>query len=531
MRVCEILDFAAENHADTRVTSRLAGGVVSHTYAEIRSRTHRAANALIDLGLGVGDAVATLAWNHHRHLELYYAIPGIGGVIHTINPRVSAEQIAYMIRVAGDKALAFDSDLAGLVADVVSRLDDPIILIELTEADPIEQRAHSYETLLAAAGEGFTWVTGSELDVFGLCFTSGTTGDPKGVAYTHRSTVLHAMACCMAEAQAVSSRETILPVVPMFHANAWGLAHSAPMAGAALVLPGRFLDSRSLLDLIEQTGVTFLCGVPTVWQAILDDVAATGRDLGSLRRAGMGGSAPSAAMITRLEQAGVDVFHAWGMTETNPSAGTGFLKAKHMEAPLSERVAIKMGQGRPIFGLNRKLVDKDGGALPRDGRTPGKLMVQGNWVVAQYTNVDASPLQDGWFDTGDIATIDPDGYMVLVDRSKDLIKSGGEWISSIELENIALGVDGVAYAAALGRPDRRWGERPIIVVARRPGHPVLDSDILAAMTSKLMKWQVPDEVVFRDTLPLTAVGKIDKKALRRDLFADPPVQVSIATAT
>ncbi len=520
LRVCEILDFAALNHADTEVVSRLADGVVRHGYADIRRRARRAAHALTGLGLGRGDAVATLAWNHHRHLELYYAIPGFGGVIHTINPRVSPDQIAYMIDVAEDRALAFDSDFADLVKAVAARVARPLQLIELTAGPVTLPGALSYEALIEGASEDFDWVSGEETDRFGLCFTSGTTGEPKGVAYTHRSTVLHAMACCMAEAQAVSSRETILPVVPMFHANAWGLAHSAPMAGARLVLPGRQLDGASLLDLIKQERVTFLCGVPTVWQAILDTAEALGKSLEPLRRAGMGGSAPSEAMIERLEAGGADVFHAWGMTETNPSAGTGFLKAKHLVEPAAEQRKRKVGQGRPIFGLERRLVSEEGAPLPHDGAHAGRLQVRGNWVVDQYINAERTAVDsEGWFDTGDVATIDGDGYMQLVDRSKDLIKSGGEWISSIELENLALGVDGVAYAAALGKPDRKWGERPIMVVVRRPGHAVTEADILRAMSHKLMKWQVPDAVVFREGLPLTAVGKIDKKALRADLFA------------
>lgn len=519
LRVSDILDFAARNHSDTEVVSRLGSGeIVRHTYQAIHERARRAANALVGLGLTAGDRVATIAWNHHRHLELYYAVPGIGGAIHTINPRIQPEQIAYMLEVAEDKVLAFDSDLAPLVRDVLARLSRPIVLVELCKGDPSQQDAIGYEQALATASADFRWAQGAETDPFGICFTSGTTGNPKGVVYTHRSTVLHAMACCMAEAQAISSRETILPVVPMFHANAWGLAHSAPMAGAKLVLPGPFLDGPSLLDLCVAEGVTFICGVPTVWQSLLDTAERDPNGFGSVRRAGMGGSAPSRVMVERLERAGLDVFHAWGMTETNPSAGTGFLKAKHLGLPEAEQIDLKLGQGRPIFGLDRLLLDDNGQAVSHDGKTPGRLLVSGNWVVGEYLNADSPTLENGWFDTGDIATIDRDGYMRLVDRSKDLIKSGGEWISSIELENQAQEVSGVLHAAALGKPDPKWGERPILVVSRKPDAGVTEAEIRAALAARLVKWQVPDRIFFRDTLPLTATGKIDKRKLRHELF-------------
>jgi fatty-acyl-CoA synthase len=517
--VCDILDFAAANHGDTEVVSAFADGtVVRHGYLQIQERAKRAANALTDAGFARGDAIATLGWNDHRHLELYYAIPGIGGAIHTINPRVSADQIAYMIETAKDKALAFDPSLSDLVSAIVARIDRPLTLIEMCSGPAQFPAAIGYENFIKDASPQFQWVSVKETDPFGICFTSGTTGNPKAVVYTHRSTVLHAMACCMAEAQAVSGRETILPVVPMFHANAWGLAHSAPMAGAKLVLPGPRLDGNSVLDLAVAEQVTFICGVPTVWQAILDVAEQQGRTLSPIKRAGMGGSAPSRLMVERLEHAGLDVFHAWGMTETNPSAGTGFLKAKHLSLNAEDKITLKLGQGRPIFGLQRKIVDDDGHDLPTDGQSAGRLMVSGNWVVGEYMNAEGSPLEEGWFDTGDIATIDKDGYMKLVDRSKDLIKSGGEWISSIEVESHAQGVPGVLHAAALAEPDPKWGERPVLVVSRQPGFPVSDTEILTVLATKLVKWQVPDKVIFRDALPMTATGKIDKRRLREEIF-------------
>jgi 3-(methylthio)propionyl---CoA ligase len=516
LRVCDILTFAADNHGDVVMASRMGSRVVHHTYATLHERSRRTAAGLARLGLQRGGRMATIAWNHHRHFELYYAIPGIGAVIHTINPRVAPEQIAYMIEAAADTVLAYDSEFAPLVAEVMGIVSRPLVLVDLGDGAPSLPGAISYEALATTAPIG-DWAAGAETEPFGICFTSGTTGNPKGVMYTHRSTVLHAMACCMSEGQAISSRETIMPVVPMFHANAWGLAHSAPMAGARLVLPGRFLDGQSVLDLIEAEQVTFVCGVPTVWQSTLDFADANKRTLGSLKRAGMGGSAPSAALIERLESRGVDVFHAWGMTETNPSAGTGFLKTKHAAEPMPSRTARKMRQGRGLFGLQKRLVDDDGRPVPHDGLTSGRLLVRGNWVVGQYFNVDTPTLQDGWFDTGDVATIDADGYLCIVDRAKDLIKSGGEWISSIALENTALTLDGVQQAAALARPDPKWGERPVMVVVRRPGSEVTEQQVIDVIASHLPRWQTPDAVFFRDTLPLTAVGKIDKKKLRAEL--------------
>lgn len=518
LQVSDILDFAAENHGDTLMASRMGDGhVVHHDYAGLHARARRMAAALAALGVARGQRVATLAWNHHRHFELYYAVPGVGAVIHTINPRVPPEQMAYMLDTAQDRVLCFDTDLVPVVEAMLARAQTKPLLIELCDGEPSMPGALGYERLMNEHAHGADWLRLDEREPFGLCFTSGTTGPPKGVQYTHRSTVLHAMACCSAEAQALSSRETVLPVVPLFHANGWGLPHSAPMVGARLVMPGRRLDATSLLDLCRRESVSFVCGVPTVWQLMLEEIDRTGGTPPSLVRAGMGGSAPSRAMVEKLESLGMDVFHAWGMTETNPGAGTGGLKPRHLAEPLAQRIERKRTQGRPIFGLQRRLVDEQGHDVPRDGRSPGHLMVRGNWVVDRYINSDA-PTVDGWFDTGDIGTLDGDGTLRLVDRAKDLIKSGGEWISSIELENWAMACPGVAQVAALGKPDDTWGERPLLVVVVKPGAQADASAVLATMAPHVAKWQLPEEVIFRDTMPLTATGKVDKKALRSAIF-------------
>jgi fatty-acyl-CoA synthase len=423
-----------------------------------------------------------------------------------------------MIDTANDQALCFDSDLAPIVEQALRHVQRSPLLIELTATVPVLSGAMSYEEMVGTEPHGIDWLRLTETEPFGLCFTSGTTGHPKGVMYTHRSTVLHAMACCSADAQALSTHETVLPVVPLFHANGWGLPHSAPMAGARLVMPGRRLDAVSLIDLCQRERVSFVCGVPTIWQMMLDELKRSGEKLSTVRRAGMGGAAPSQRMVQELEAMGMDVFHAWGMTETNPGAGTGLLKAKHAAEPLADRIERKRGQGRAIFGLQRGLFDESGAPLAHDGTTPGRLMVRGNWVVAQYLNGAAPVSQDDWFDTGDLATIDADGGLRIVDRAKDLIKSGGEWISSVELENVALAVSGVAQVAALGRPDEKWGERPVLVVRRQVDVELTGESLLAAMASRLARWQLPDEVIFWSEMPLTATGKIDKKRIRAELF-------------
>ncbi len=517
LRVGDILTFAAENHGDREVVTSTGAGRVRRSYSDVYNRARRLSGGLAAAGFKAGDRLATLAWNHHRHLELYYAIPGIGAAVHTLNPRMPATDLAYMVDVAEDIALFFDSDLAGLAQEIAASCTRPLRLFELSDAEATLNGAMPFEALIWDSPGPADWVPVRETDIFAICFTSGTTGSPKGVAYTHRSSVLHAMAGCMTEGQRIGGEETVLPVVPMFHANAWGLAHSAPMAGAGLVLPGRWLDGPSLLNLIKGEQVSFVCGVPTVWQGILD-AAGESPDFGSLKRAGIGGAAPSRAMLMQLESAGLDVFHSWGMTETNPSAGTGLLKSSHRDEPLEARVDRKLGQGRPVFGLERRIVSDCGDPVPRDGKTPGRLLVRGNWVVGRYLNADAG-LEDGWFDTGDIATIDQDGYMVIVDRAKDLIKSGGEWISSSDLESRALSVDGILQAAAIARPDEKWGERPVLFVVCRPGFAVETEQVKHALAEQLPRWQVPEDIHVRDALPLTATGKTDKKRLRSELLA------------
>ncbi|MBD2836470.1 long-chain-fatty-acid--CoA ligase [Pseudomonas sp. JM0905a] len=521
--VSSLLEHAERYHGDTEIVSRTVEGTLHrYTYADAHRRAKKAANALKKLGVQQGDRVGTLAWNGYRHFELYYAISGMGAITHTINPRLFPEQISWIANDAEDGVVFFDLSFASLVESIAAHCPSVKYWVAMTA--PAHMPALSipnllcYEDLLAEESDDFAWPQLDENDAAALCYTSGTTGNPKGVLYSHRSTLLHALSSSLPDALALSGRDVISPVVPMFHVNAWGLPYSAPLVGAKLVFPGAALDGESVFELFENEGVTFSAGVPTVWLAVLQYMQKSGSALSSVKRMVVGGAAcPPALMKAYEKDFGIKIQHAWGMTEMSPMGTVSTLKESHLKLSEEARFAIEVKQGRPPFGIDLKIVDDDGNALPRDGKTSGALLVRGHWVLNQYFRKDDSPLLDGWFPTGDVATLDQDGFMQITDRSKDVIKSGGEWISSIELENIAMGHPAVAEAAALGMAHPKWDERPLLVVVKKVDQGVSREDILAQYPGKVAKFCIPDDVVFVDEIPHTATGKISKVQLREQL--------------
>ncbi|NGY05314.1 3-(methylthio)propionyl-CoA ligase [Solimonas terrae] len=515
-----LLQHAERYHGDTEIVSRtIEGGFHRYGYADAARRSRQAANALSRLGVQPGERVATLAWNGYRHFELYYAISGSGAVLHTVNPRLFAEQIAWIINDAEDQLMFFDLTFAPLVEKLAAQC--PTVRHWVAMTDPAHMpdikvgNLLCYETLLEAERDDFAWPVFDERAACALCYTSGTTGNPKGVLYSHRSMMLHCYASCLPDVFNFSARDCILPVVPMFHVNAWTIPYSAPMVGAKLVLPGSALDGASLYELFEREGVTFSGGVPTVWQALLQHLRAGKLKLTTLKRGVMGGSAAPMALIEAFaNDYGVMIDHAWGMTEISPLGTYNRPKGKHLSWSVEGRRAVAMKQGRPPFGVEMKIVDADGRALPHDGLAVGELLVRGPWVVSQYFHVDKPTLRDGWFPTGDVGSIDADGYLLITDRAKDVIKSGGEWIGSIELENLACAHPDVAQAAVIGIAHPKWDERPLLIVVRKPGTQAGREDLLAWYEGKIAKWWTPDDVVFVEQLPLTATGKISKLQLR-----------------
>ncbi|RMF99053.1 MAG: fatty-acid--CoA ligase [Gammaproteobacteria bacterium] len=486
------------------------------SYAETFARARRLSSALQQLGIEAGDRVATLAWNDHRHLECYYGISCLGAVCHTVNPRLFPEQIAYILDHAADRWLVTDTEFLPVLAGIAKELESLEGLILLAGAgEPSADfiRSLDYEELLAGGDPDFAWPEFDERTAAALCYTSGTTGHPKGVLYSHRSVILHSYAGISADGFGLSARDIILPVVPMFHVNAWGIPYAAPMAGAGLVLPGRHAGNpRALTELLNNEAVSITAGVPTVWQALVDYLDEEGLELPGLERLVVGGSAPSLALIQRLMARGIEVRPAWGMTETSP-LGTVNTPARR-DAARSDEELVRAG--RPIFGIELRIVDDSGQELPWDGQAFGALQVRGPWVCARYYGSEDSAPAD-WFDTGDVATIDPSGSMQITDRTKDVIKSGGEWISSIELENIAMAHPAVQEAAVIGRPHPKWDERPLLVVVLRDGVEVSEQELLDFYQGKVAKWWIPDAVAFVDEIPHTATGKISKLKLKERL--------------
>ena len=521
--ITSLIRYAARYHANTEIVSRTVEGPIHrYDYGAAYARIGQLAHALDELGVEPGDRIATLAWNGFRHFELYFAISGVGAICHTVNPRLFAPQIEYILNHADDKYVFADLTFVPLLEQLAPKLKAKGYVL-------MTDRAHMpaaalpnlvcYEELIAGRPTTYEWPELDEWTASSLCYTSGTTGNPKGVLYSHRSTILHTFSINQADSIALTARDSAMPVVPLFHVNAWGIPYAATMAGSKLVFPGAHLDPASLYDLIEQEQVTMTAGVPTIWLKLLEHLEQTGKRFSSLRRLLSGGSAVPISMISAFEEKyGARVCHAWGMTELSPVGTCGSFKTAQMMLPDEQRYRYQASQGRAVFGVELKIVDANGDELPHDGRAFGDLLVRGPWVTSAYFNDDEATRaafdRDGWFRTGDVVSIDPEGWVRIVDRTKDLIKSGGEWISSIDLENAAIGHPEVLEAAAIAIPHPIWQERPLLVVVAKPGAKLNREEMLGYLRSKVASWWVPDDVVFVPELPHTATGKLLKSKLR-----------------
>ena len=516
-----IIDHAAINHGEREQVSRsIEGPIRRTTLADIRTRALKVARALENEGVSLGDRIATMAWNTDRHMETWYGIMGTGAICHTLNPRLFSDQLDYIVNHAEDDILFVDLTFVPLVEALQDRFSTIRKYIVLTDSEHMPDTslpdAVAYEDWIGVVDDDFEWKSFDENTAAGLCYTSGTTGNPKGVLYSHRSNVLHGLMGNQPDVFGLTSRDSILAIVPMFHANAWGLTFAVPAAGAKLVMPGAGMDGKSIYELLESEEVSHTAAVPTVWMGLLQYMEENGKDLPFLKKIVVGGAACPPMMIRKFElDYGVEMIHAWGMTEMSPIGTTGKLKYATMSLDREAQLKLKEKQGRSPYLVEMKIVDDDGGDLPRDGETFGHLLVRGPSVSRAYFRLDEEILtEDGWFDTGDIATIDPMGYMQITDRDKDVIKSGGEWISSIEIENVAVGCPGVAEAAVIGLRHPKWSERPLLIIVRDEGSDIGKEKILAFLEGKIAKWWMPDDVAFVDEIPHTATGKIQKMELR-----------------
>ena len=524
--ISSLLEYGARIHAGAEVISRTVEGPIHrYDWREVGRRSRKLANALAGLGVREGDRVGTIAWNGHRHLELYYGVSGMGAVVHTINPRLHPSQLSYVVNHAQDLVLFVDLTFVPLLEAVAPTLKTVKRLVVMTDREHMpssELPLLCYEELLEGAADHYEWPELDENAAAGICYTSGTTGNPKGVVYSHRSTILHAYGACMPGFLNPCSEDVLLPVVPMFHVNAWGIPYIVPMVGCKLVFPGPRMDGEGLAELMKDESVTFYAGVPTVHQVLLDHLEQTGASIPSLKVATSGGSALTRALIDRFRALGVEVKQGWGMTETSPVGTLSCLRPEHAGLSADEQAAVLLRQGRPLFGVEIRVVGEDGRPLPEDGEAVGELQIRGPWVASAYLGEEpgARLVDGGWFGTGDVARIFPDGTVQLTDRLKDLIKSGGEWISSIDLEDVASRHPEIAMAAVIGVPHEKWGERPLLIAVPAPGAVPSKESVLEFLESQVAKWWLPDDVVFVEELPLGATGKIQKSKLREQ-FASP----------
>ena len=524
LKIIDILKFAEEVHPTQEIISRtLQNSIHTTNYGEIGQRARKMSKALLSMGIKLGDRVATLAWNGYRHFELYFAISGLGAVCHTINPRLSSEQLTYVVNHAEDKIIFLDLTFIPIIEAHLEKFPSTTKYVLMTDKENMPEcnipNVICYEDLIDKADSDYDWPEFPEDTASSLCYTSGTTGNPKGVLYSHRSTVLHALLACVTLSGSFAVGRRILPIVPLFHANAWGIPYSAPLTGTSLVFPGANLDGASVYDLLNQYKVFSAWGVPTVWMGLLEEIKNRGTKPEGLGEMIVGGSAAAKSLIQSFEDMDVTVIHAWGMTETSPLGTTGKLTPPYTELPREQQINLKGKQGRKVFMVDLKITDDEGKILPHDGKSVGNLFCRGNTIAGGYfNNEEASKAvidKDGWFGTGDVATIDEEGFLVLTDRAKDLIKSGGEWISSIDLENMVMAHPDVENCAVIAIPHEKWDERPLLVVVPAEGKKPSKEELIEHLSGHFAKWQMPDDVVYEDILPLTATGKVSKLTLRQ----------------